>query len=435
MSQGEYYDWPGRKHGLTFWNGAYEYKHYDYYAGDHVYSNNTVFRNSKYVTFDNTHVRFLNKTDIHMYDTSHIKLFDSGTITTYTSGVAVSAAGTETISTSSIAMTAVSATSQYDEFMSLHTQVTAVETDVSTETGLISSLSGVLTTYEDIYVDPQEYVRAFVVDTHGRVGIGMWHKQPHSASVEQPTYELDVKGAVGVNDYIYHNDDDDTYILFGSPASAGYVSLSGEPNVYPINDHDEINFVVGGVEMLRMNTQSSSGVMTVNPSGGDFEFVVNGSITLGDETITSEDVARWNTSDNTNTNSSNTSSSGLSTRLTASTVKYVSNGTSEDAEIAVGKSYLLQKIESSHAARITLYVDAATRTNDASRAFSTPPVDGSGVIKDFQFSGAGTKLVTPGVIGFNNDSAPNDNTYLRIENQAGTDVEIIVTLTYVQLEA
>ena len=166
MSQGEYYDWPGRQHGLTFWNGAYEFKHYDYYAGDQIYRNNAVFQHSKYVTFDNTHVRFLNKTDIHMYDTSHIKLFDSGTITTYTSAVAVSAAGTQTVSTSSIAITAVSASDQYDDFYTLHTDVTAVETDVSTETGLISALSGVLTTYEDVFVDPQEYARSSVSYTH-----------------------------------------------------------------------------------------------------------------------------------------------------------------------------------------------------------------------------------------------------------------------------
>lgn len=433
MSQGEYYDWPGRKHGLTFWNGAYEFKHYDYYAGDHVYSNNTVFRNSKYVTFDNTHVRFLNKTDVHMYDTSDIKLFDSGTITAYTSAVTISAGSMLTDTVSTLMTSQVSAVSSAEMFETTYHAVTAELTGEVTSTGTpVSALSGydiTPATYNE-----QEYVRAFVVDTHGKVGIGMWHKQPHSTPVERPTYELDVKGAVGVNDYIHHNDDDDTYILFGSPVSSGYVSLSGEPNMYPINDHDEINFVAGGIEMLRMSTQSNSGTMTVNPSGGDFEFVVNGSITLGDETISSEDVTRWNSSNNTNTDSNNTSS-GLSTRLTASTVKYILNGTSEDVEIAVGKSYLLQKIESSHAARITMYVDATTRTNDAFRAFSTPPVDGSGVIKDFIFSGAGTKLVTPGVIGFNNDPAPNDNTYLRIENQTGDDVEIIVTLTYVQLEA
>jgi hypothetical protein len=81
-----YYDWPARTHGLYLDAGTYQYVPYDYYAGDELCIRNTVFRNQEYVTYDNTHIRFLNQSDIHVYDTSNIKIFDSGTLTMYTSG-------------------------------------------------------------------------------------------------------------------------------------------------------------------------------------------------------------------------------------------------------------------------------------------------------------------------------------------------------------
>ena len=213
-----YYNWPARSHGLFLDSGSYVYVPYDYYSGDEIHQQNVVFRDSRYVTYDNTHVRFLNRSDLHLYDTSGIVIHDSGTLTMYTSA------------------------------------------------------------------SPD--ARKFVVDEIGRVGIGMDHRQPHSNRGENPSFDLDVRGQVGVEDYIYHNDDVDTYMLFGSDLSAHYVNTVGEiHDIYP-DDQDEINFRVGGVDILQMQTRdvnhlesgtkptSAQDHMTINKYQSDVDVVI-----------------------------------------------------------------------------------------------------------------------------------------------------------------
>ena len=218
-----YYDWPARTHGVNLNAGLYQYIPYDYFAGDELLIRNTVFRDSEYVTYDHTHVRFLNRSDIHVYDTSSIKIFDSGTLTMYTSAT----------------------------------------------TGTLPGSA-----------------RKFVVDEWGRVGIGMYHLGPHNNVGESPSFDLDVKGQVGVEDYIYHNDDVDTYMLFGSDLSAHNVNITGDTNTILPTDWNEINFRVGGIDMIQMQTRDvdypESGVIAVgtqdhitfNKYQTDVDFVV-----------------------------------------------------------------------------------------------------------------------------------------------------------------
>ena len=185
MSEPTYYDFLQRTHGFFLNDGVYnELINYEYYAGDEIHTNNVVFKDSAYVTHDNTHVRFLNKSDIHLYDTSDINIYDSGTLTMHTSA--------------------------------------------------------------------SPNARAFVVDSIGRVGIGMVHSDPHSSPVEKPGFDLHVRGTVGIEDYMYHNDDTDTYMLFGSDQTTHYVNMTGGPDLGTTQDFDEINFRVGGVDMLQM---------------------------------------------------------------------------------------------------------------------------------------------------------------------------------------
>jgi hypothetical protein len=112
----------------------------------------------------------------------------------------------------------------------------------------------------------------------------------------------------------------------------------------------------------------------------------------------------------------------------------IADGASDDITIVAAKSYMLQKIETSAAAWVTLYTDTASRTADASRTQTTDPAPGSGVIAEVITSGASTQLITPGVMGFNNDGTPSDNVYLKVENQSGSAAAITVTLTYVKME-
>jgi hypothetical protein len=353
---------------------------------------------------------------------------------------------------------------------------------------------------------------------------------------------------------MYHNDDDDTYILFGSENVTPHVSLSGDPDVYPTQDHDELNMTVGGINMLQMYTSAMSGFMTINKDQHDYIFNVYGGIAIDGESITSQDIVQWNsyqtglsrydhiettmnensaawmsntessvtdltttvsensaqwashvdtsaiesdittletnfdllktdvvsvtgdvetlesnvtniTSDvNTistnvgniqnnlnnfdstltdvktvvNSNSATTwSQPGLYERDTASTTAiYVADGAAVDMDISgVAKCYMLLNIQTSHAAWVTLYVDAASRLADASRNQTTDPGAGSGVIAEVITTGAANQLIVPGVCGFNNDNPLSDKVYAKVVNQSGGYADITITLTYVQLEA
>ena len=204
-----YYDWVNRTHGIHLVTGNYQLVPYDYYAGDELHLQNVVFRNSEYVTYDNTHVRFLNKSDIHVYDTSSLVIHDSGTLTMHTSS------------------------------------------------------------------DPG--ARTFIVDEIGRVGIGMNHLGVHSNHPESPSFDLDVRGQVGIEDYIYHNDDTDTYMLFGTDTKAHHVNTDGSitPPITPPNqDYDEINFRVGGVDMLQMKEDGTQDQVVINKNQADVDTII-----------------------------------------------------------------------------------------------------------------------------------------------------------------
>ena len=91
-------------------------------------------------------------------------------------------------------------------------------------------------------------------------------------------------------------------------------------------------------------------------------------------------------------------------------------------------------MQTSAAAWVTLYVDSATRTADSGRSESTDPNLGSGVIAEVITTGAATQIVTPGTMGWNNDSTPNQNVYAKVVNKSGGTANITVTLHYLPLE-
>ena len=73
-----------------------------------------------------------------------------------------------------------------------------------------------------------------------------------------PDYELDVAGDIGVDEYIYHNGDANTYIQF---------------------DTDEINFVVGAANMIYLNeggAGAQADKVTINNDLADVDFQVKG---------------------------------------------------------------------------------------------------------------------------------------------------------------
>ena len=128
---------------------------------------------------------------------------------------------------------------------------------------------------------------------------------------------------------------------------------------------------------------------------------------------------------------------GLGSRQTAQgTTGSINNNQKLDIPITVAKTYALLSVEVSHAAWVTIYTDNVSRTNDASRAETTDPLPGSGVIAEIITNEAVVQPITPGTIGFNRGNPINAEAYLKIVNKSGATVPggITVTLTYVQLE-
>ena len=127
---------------------------------------------------------------------------------------------------------------------------------------------------------------------------------------------------------------------------------------------------------------------------------------------------------------------GLSSRATASaTASGLQNAGSADLTITAAKSYALLKIQTSHAAWVTLYTDTSSRVGDATRTETTDPLPGSGVIAEIITDDGATQRITPGTIGWNNDAVPSTNVYVKVVNKTGSLADITVTLTYVQIEA
>jgi hypothetical protein len=127
---------------------------------------------------------------------------------------------------------------------------------------------------------------------------------------------------------------------------------------------------------------------------------------------------------------------GLDTRTVQTVLSgtIANNGTS--LRTATGyKSYALMSIETDAACWVTVYTSVAARTADLSRTITTDPTPGSGVIAEAITSSAQIQKFTPAVFGYNDESTPVDEIYLKIVNLSGASANITVNLKLLKLEA
>ena len=107
-----------------------------------------------------------------------------------------------------------------------------------------------------------------------------------------------------------------------------------------------------------------------------------------------------------------------------------------DLDITGFKSYGLLKVGISSAAWVRLYVDDASRTSDETRSYLVDPTPGSGLIAEVRTETAGisTFLMSPGVIGWNNDVSVGSTIYAAVTNNESSSATITVDLTVVKME-
>lgn len=211
------------------------------------------------------------------------------------------------------------------------------------------------------------------------------------------------------------------------------------PNLSPyltsigvLNNHSDVNITnPSNGNLLRYNTSTTDWEnWTPNYLTAETDPVFSASEA---GSITSTDTSNWNTAYGWGDHSTQGYLTNLPSRTTASiTSSSIASGSSANLSLITPKTYALLKIQTSHAAWITLYTDTASRTADASRTENTDPLPGSGVIAEIITTGATTQLISPGTIGYNSIAA--DATYLKVVNKSASAASITVTINYVPLE-
>ena len=98
------------------------------------------------------------------------------------------------------------------------------------------------------------------------------------------------------------------------------------------------------------------------------------------------------------------------------------------------KAYCLFKIQTSAEAWVRIYTDDTSRDADSTRSEGQDPAAGSGVIAEVRTDGVNNMLlISPGIMGFNNDSPRTTTIYASVTNRSISSTTITVTLTALKI--
>ena len=240
---------------------------------------------------------------------------------------------------------------------------------------------------------------------------------------------LTLSGTLALNNTI--NIADNVVANFGASSDGRIAYVSSTNRFYVRVPGGSGDLILGAGPAVRITNENGLTDRAVFTSSGA---TITGALTAGGLTYPTSNGTSGQvlTSDGAG-NVSWATPTGLQSRTTALVTQSIANGAVANLSITTPKTYVLYSIETSHAAWVTLYSDTASRTADASRAETTDPTPGSGVLAEVITTGATTQLITPGSICFN--SAATGITYAKVVNKSGSTANVSVTLTYLQLEA
>jgi len=117
------------------------------------------------------------------------------------------------------------------------------------------------------------------------------------------------------------------------------------------------------------------------------------------------------------------------------TTSSIAAGSSANYTITGYKGYMLYSIQTSYGAWVTVYSSTAARTSDASRAITTDPTPGSGVIAEMISTTGTTQYFSPAIVGYSSEATPTTSIPLKIYNNGASASVITVTLTILQTES
>ena len=221
--------------------------------------------------------------------------------------------------------------------------------------------------------------------------------------------KLSCNGDIGANcDMFYVNNQNNTTTFFRASSTSGCILSDTSGNF-------RVETLTTGVRISGALTAGGLTYPTSNGSSGDV--------------LTSDGSGNvtWQTP-----TGGGGGGSGLTSRTTASVTQSIANNGVANVSFTTAKAMALMKIETSHAAWVTLYSSTSARTNDAGRLETTDPTPGSGVLSEVITAGNVAQLITPATVCFNESGATT--TYAKIVNKSGSTANVQVTLTYLQLE-
>ena len=221
--------------------------------------------------------------------------------------------------------------------------------------------------------------------------------------------KLSCNGDIGANcDMFYVNNQNNTTTFFRASSTSGCILSDTSGNF-------RVETLTTGVRISGALTAGGLTYPTSNGSSGDV--------------LTSDGSGNvtWQTP-----TGGGGGGSGLTSRTTASVTQSIANNGVANVSFTTAKTMALMKIETSHAAWVTLYSSTSARTNDAGRLETTDPTPGSGVLSEVITAGNVAQLITPATVCFNEAAAAT--TYAKIVNKSGSTANVQVTLTYLQLE-
>jgi len=264
-----------------------------------------------------------------------------------------------------------------------------------------------------------------------------WNAQGVTGTYTLPTASSTVLGGVKVGSNLTISGDGTLAAQTGASVNCfSTIQVSGQNNITADSNSDTLTFAAG--TNVTLATNASSDTITINAAGGALTIQEEG-VSLATDATTLNFVGSGVTASGTGATKTITitgGGSGLQARTTAQgATASIADGASSNITIATAKTYALQKIQTSAAAWVTLYVSDAARTADASRNETTDPLPGSGVIAEVITSDGAIQNITPGTLGWNDEATPTTDAYLKIVNKSGSTQAITVTLHFVALEA
>jgi len=265
-----------------------------------------------------------------------------------------------------------------------------------------------------------------------------WNAQGVTGTYTLPTASSTVLGGVKVGSNLTISGDGTLAAQTGASVNCfSTIQVSGQNNITADSNSDTLTFAAG--TNVTLATNASSDTITINAAGGALTIQEEG-VSLATDATTLNFVGSGVTASGTGATKTITitggGGSGLQARTTANAATgSIADGASANIQIVAAKTYALQKIQTSAAAWVTLYVSDAARTADASRNETTDPLPGAGVIAEVITSDGAIQNITPGTLGWNDEATPTTDAYLKVVNKSGSTQAITVTLHFVALEA